>query len=189
MRAFLFAIILPLLAYALGFLAFLGQMPVAPTDPRADGIVVLTGGDARLDTAVALLEQGVGKRLLISGADVTTRKETLDHMTNGGPRFACCADIGYAAQDTHGNAEEAAEWAQAHHFKSLVVVTSRYHMPRALREFETAMPHEKFVAFPVEQDRVDLNGWWRHAKTAVLLQREYVKYLGSLAMTSLARRA
>ena len=61
-------------------------------------------------------------------------------MSDGGPRFSCCADIGYAAQDTHGNAEEAAEWARANHFTSLVIVTARYHMPRAPQEFSNVMP-------------------------------------------------
>ncbi len=187
MRAFFLVILLVVLAYAGGFLLFLAQMPTAPADPRADGIVALTGGDARLDTAVALLEHGVGRRLLISGADITTRKDTLGHLSEGGPRFACCADIGYAAEDTHGNAEEAAEWARNHNFKSLLIVTARYHMPRALREFHTAMPDEELIAYPVEQGRIYLGGWWHHTKTAVLLQREYVKYLASFAMTSLAK--
>ena len=74
--------------------------------------MALTGGDERLDTAVALLENGVGKRLLISGVAQETSKETLGKLAGGGPRFACCADIGYAAEDTHGNAAEAANWAR-----------------------------------------------------------------------------
>ena len=106
--------------------------------PKADGIVALTGGDERLDTAVALLERGVGKRLLVSGVAPETTKETVGKMSDGGPRFACCADIGYAAEDTHGNAEEAADWTREHHFASLVIVTGRYHMPRTMKEFSAA---------------------------------------------------
>ena len=51
--------------------------------------------------------------LLVSGVAQETTKETVGKMSDGGPRFACCADIGYAAEDTHGNAEEAANWARA----------------------------------------------------------------------------
>ena len=107
-------------------------------------------------------------------------------MSEGGPRFACCADIGYAAEDTHGNAEEAAQWARENHFASLVIVTGRYHMPRTMREFSAVLPDVTLIAYPVDQSRIDLNGWWRHPRTAQLLHREYVKYLASLVTTRLA---
>src|ERR1700744_37369 len=114
MRAFIMIIFLTLLAYVGGFLIFLATLPRPPVDPHADGIVALTGGGMRLDTAVALLEHGAAKRLLISGVDMQTDKENLGHMSQGGPRFSCCADIGYAAEDTHGNAAEAADWTREH---------------------------------------------------------------------------
>jgi uncharacterized SAM-binding protein YcdF (DUF218 family) len=189
MRAFLLVILLTLFAYAGGFLLFLARLPLAPADPHADGIVALTGGNARLDTAVMLLEHGAAKRLLISGVDMQTDKETLGRMADGGPRFACCADIGYAAEDTHGNAEEAAEWARQNGFRSLLIVTARYHMPRALSEFAAVMPDEKLIAYPVENGSVAVEDWWRHPNTALLLQREYAKYLASLAAAMLARHA
>jgi uncharacterized SAM-binding protein YcdF (DUF218 family) len=151
--------------------------------------VALTGGGMRLDTAVALLEHGAAKRLLISGVDMQTNKETLGHMAQGGPRFSCCADMGYAAEDTHGNAEEAADWTREYGFRSLLIVTARYHMPRALQEFAAVMPGETLIAFPVENGSVDVADWWRHPNTALLLQREYAKYLASLATTTLARHA
>ena len=47
-------------------------------------------------------------------------------------RFDCCADLGFMAADTHGNAQETADWARAHRYKSLIVVTANYHMPRSL---------------------------------------------------------
>src|ERR1700675_1627911 len=108
-RGFFLALILVALGYALSFFLFVSSMPRPPeTVPQADGIVALTGGGARLDTAEALFEHGTGKRLLISGVDQDTTKVTLKEMVHGGPRFDCCADIGYAAEDTHGNAQEAA---------------------------------------------------------------------------------
>jgi uncharacterized SAM-binding protein YcdF (DUF218 family) len=187
LRVFLGVILLLLLAYGLSFVLFVSSLPSAPaTLPKADGIVALTGGGERLDTAVALLERGVGKRLLVSGVSQETTKETVGKMADGGRRFACCADIGYAAEDTHGNAEETAEWAHDNHFARLVVVTSRYHMPRALQEFSAAMPDETLIPYPVDQSRIDLSGWWLHARTVTLLHREYVKYLASLVTTRLA---
>jgi uncharacterized SAM-binding protein YcdF (DUF218 family) len=187
LRVFLAVIFLALLAYGIGFLVFVANLPVPPAQlPQADGIVALTGGDERLDTAVALLEKGVGKRLLISGVSQTTTKEDLFKLSQGGARFWCCADLGYAAEDTHGNAQEAADWARQNHFASLVIVTGRYHMPRTLQEFSTVMPDITLIAYPVDQSHIDLGGWWRHPRTAQLLHREYAKYLASVVMTRLA---
>ena len=188
MRVFLAVIFLALLGYGLSFLLFVTNLPTAPAmPPSADGIVTLTGGDERLDTAVALLERGVGKRLLVSGVGRETTKETVGKMSEGGARFRCCADIGYAAEDTHGNAEEAAQWVRDNHFDSLVIVTGRYHMPRTMREFSAVLPDITLIAYPVDQSRIDLKGWWMHPRTAQLLHREYVKYLASLVTTRLAK--
>jgi len=189
MRIFFGIILLVLLAYVAGFLLFLARLPTAPANPHADAIVALTGGNARLDAAVTLLEHDAGQRLLISGVDMETNKETLGHLLDGGPRFACCADIGYAAEDTRGNAEEAAEWSREHGFKSLIVVTARYHIPRAMLEFAAVMPGTTLIAYPVQTGGIDVNNWWRHRDTAVLLQREYMKYLAILAVNFVNHRA
>lgn len=188
MRAFLTVIFLAVLGYGLGFVLFVSNLPSAPQMlPKADGIVALTGGGERLDAAVALFENGVGKRLLISGVSPEISKETVGKMSGAGPRFACCADIGYAAEDTHGNAEETANWARLNRFDSLVIVTSRYHMPRAMREFSAVLPDVTLIAYPVDQNGIDLGGWWQHPRTIQLLHREYMKYLASLVTTRLAR--
>ena len=188
MRGFFLAVMLFVLVYVLGFVAFVSFLPKAPARlGSADGIVVLTGGETRLDRADALLESGAGKRLLISGVDEATTKETLKRLIHGGPRFDCCADLGYAAEDTRGNAQETADWARAHDFHSLILVTGRYHMPRSLREFSAAMPNIRFTPDPIEQESIDLGGWWRHLRTVLLLHREYVKYLASFLATSMVR--
>ena len=187
MRVFLSVIVLALLAYAIGFVLFVSNLPSAPEAmPKADGIVVLTGGDERLETAVAMLERGVAQRLLVSGTALSITKETVGNISGGGARFDCCADIGYAALDTHGNAEEAANWAREYQFDSLIVVTGRHHMPRTLKEFSSLMPDITLIPYPVEQSGVSLGGWWQRPRTAQFLHREYFKYLASMVTTRLA---
>ena len=174
-------------AYAVGFVVYAARLSSAPPGVNgADGIVALTGGGARLDAAVTLFERGVGKRLLISGVHSTTTKDELKKLSHGGARFDCCADLGFAAADTHGNAAEAAAWAKAHGYRSLVLVTSNYHMPRAEAEFATEMPNVKIEPYPVDPDDIDLHHWWRDGHALRLLQVEYAKYLASLVLTTLA---
>jgi uncharacterized SAM-binding protein YcdF (DUF218 family) len=185
-RGFFLALILVAFSYLLGFVMFVSLLPATPdATPRADGLVALTGGDARLDTAAAIFERGAARRMLVSGVSQTTTRDTLKEVMHGGPRFDCCVDIGYAAEDTHGNAVEAADWTRQHSFKSLILVTARYHMPRASREFQNLMPDVALKPYPVDESGIDLSGWWHYRGTVLLLHREYVKYLASLVMTSI----
>jgi uncharacterized SAM-binding protein YcdF (DUF218 family) len=125
-RGFFTAMVLAALAYAASFVLFVSLLPMTPQSvPKADGIVVLTGGGTRLDRADDLFESGVGKRLLISGVDLATSKKTLKRLVHGGSRFDCCADVGYSAEDTRGNAQEAASWTRRHGFHRVILVTAR----------------------------------------------------------------
>lgn len=189
MRTFLRLTLIVLIfaaVYAAGFVYFVETLPEAdPWTPHADGIVTLTGGRARLDAAVQLLENHAAQRLLITGVFETTTKEELARRVHGGPRFDCCADVDYTAEDTHDNAEQAAEWASGHRYRSLIVVTTRYHMPRSLAEFSAAMPNVRLVPYPVESTSVNMDGWWAKPHMLHLLQGEYVKYVAAVVMISL----
>jgi uncharacterized SAM-binding protein YcdF (DUF218 family) len=173
-RVFAGAVVL----YLAGFVLFLATLPEPVADGsvgRADAIVALTGEDARLVPAVQLLEEGAAPRLLITGVYPGTTKSELKSLTRGGARFDCCADLGFAARDTGGNAAETARWVRAHRFRSLIVVTSSYHMPRSLVEFSAAMPQVKLIAYPVETDPAHptfLRRWER-------MQGEYAKFLAT----------
>jgi uncharacterized SAM-binding protein YcdF (DUF218 family) len=184
---FIKAVIALALIYGVAFFFWVFLLPAQPdVPPEADALVVLTGGDTRLESAVAIFEKGVGKRLLISGVSQQTSRQTLRTLAHGGARFDCCADIDYAAQDTSGNAAEAADWVRQHQFHSVAVVTARYHMPRALEEFGRALPDVTLLSYPVEETNVDLDHWWT-PRTFLILQREFVKYLASMASAGLAQ--
>jgi uncharacterized SAM-binding protein YcdF (DUF218 family) len=174
-------------AYAFGFVVFVSKIPSdMKRIDHADGVVALTGGDVRLKAADTLFESGkVGKRLLISGVHPGTTKVAIKQLVNGGPRFDCCADMGFQATNTRGNALEAGDWARDHDYHSLVVVTANYHMPRSLVEFADVMPNVKLMPYPVQQADVDPQAWWSNLHVFRVLQGEYIKYLGSLFVTSL----
>lgn len=173
------------LALALGgFLQF--ATDVADLEPtggeHAEGIVVLTGGRDRIHGAVELLKAGRGQRLLITGVHHLTRAETLRRQSEGDePLFACCVDLGFQAASTVGNAQETAAWATARRFRSLIVVTSAYHMPRSLAEFTEAMPGIVLIPYPIRHAELDLARWYLSTDTAKLLMLEYLKYTVSRA--------
>jgi uncharacterized SAM-binding protein YcdF (DUF218 family) len=164
-----------------GFVGFAdsvtGSSP--PADPRAEGIVVLTGGTARIDGALQLLAEGRAKRLLISGVNPAVTRNTLAGTvdTSSQQALACCVDLDYRARDTIGNASETRRWAGRQGFSSLIVVTSDYHMPRSMAELAEAMPGARLIAFPVHNPELQLTGWWHNAEAFGLLAREYGKYL------------
>ncbi len=148
--------------------------------PRTDAIVVVTGGSQRIGDAIGLLGAERGARLLISGVNEKTSREELVKM-NPASRdlLACCVDLDYRARNTIGNAIETRRWVRRHRFRSLLVVTSNYHMPRTLSEFAHAMPEVRFVAHPVVTDQIDTAGWWSRWSTVKVLAPEYVKYLAA----------
>ena len=176
--------------YLVGFVIFVMSLPaMTAQSTHAQGIVALTGGDERLAAAVSLLENRNGERLLISGVHPSTTKDEIKKLSHGGARFDCCADLGYEASNTRGNAREAAEWAAKHSYKSLIVVTARYHMPRSLTEFEAAMPGVKLEPYPVDPEDIDLSGWWHDARALRVLQGEYVKYIAATLRDAVDRPA
>ena len=176
-----------LLIWAAGLLAVadrVARLTPADTPVRADGIVALTGGsDLRLAAATDLLENGLGGRLLVSGVNLHARRSDLWGVTGAAkPVFDCCVDLGYAAADTIGNAREAAEWTKAMGFKSLILVTADYHMPRAMLELKGALPGAAITAYPVATAELDVRHWSQTSQGARRMILEYDKYLA--AMTS-----
>ncbi|MEK9279466.1 MULTISPECIES: YdcF family protein [unclassified Bradyrhizobium] len=167
---------------AAGFLAFLSQLRGAELAPdrKADGIVVLTGGSSRVSDAMELLAAGYGKRLLISGVHPTSTASDISRTLPESQSFMhCCVDLDRTAVSTRGNAAETRRWAQERGFKSLIVVTSNYHMPRALVEFSHAMPEMALIPFAVVGDKWREEPWWTSASTLRLLLSEYVKYIAA----------
>jgi len=166
-----------LLIVVAGFGIFLLNVPKEEVALRrnADGIVVLTGGASRIEDAVELLASGRGRRLLITGVHRLTSEREIARLKPGyGSIFACCVDLDRSALNTIGNATETRRWAHERGFKSIIVVTSNYHMPRAMAELSRQLPDIALIPFPVVAEQ--LRASWSNGPTLRLLFWEYVKY-------------
>lgn len=147
-------------------------------DNKADGIVVLTGAAARIPDAIELLATERGKRLLITGVHRATSAREIARLTPLYSKyFTCCIDLDRSALNTFGNALETRRWARDHNFNSLIVVTSNWHMPRAMAELEHQLPDVTLIPYPVISEKAKAEPWWSNADSARLLFLEYLKYL------------
>lgn len=156
----------------------------APTP--ADGIVALTGANSneRISAAIGLLAEGRGRRVLVSGVNREVSREDLRLVTGSVRRlYDCCVDLGFTANDTVGNARETADWAKAMRFSRLIVVTTDYHMPRAMLELRAVMPAPAMTlqAYAVPTPALKGRRWWRSPRALRLMVMEYSKYLAILA--------
>lgn len=169
-----------LVLLACGFLWFFLQIPTEEMqlDSKADGIVVLTGAAARIPDAIELLAAERGKRLLISGVYRNTRSTEIARLTPLYSKyFSCCIDLDRSALNTFGNAIQTRRWAREHNFNSLIIVTSNWHMPRAMNELAHQLPDVTLIPYPVISEKVKNDPWWQNGATARLLIGEYFKYL------------
>ena len=179
------ALLVLVLIWTSGLLAFAARVDRStPADdpPVADGIVALTGSqDQRIAAAIALLEQSKAKRMLISGVSREVTRAELQTLTGADkPLYDCCVDLGFTALSTLGNARETAEWARAKGYRSLILVTADYHLPRARLELHAAMPEAKIAPYPVPTPMLQGGRWWRTGESAQRMVLEYMKYLAVL---------
>ncbi|GBQ29031.1 hypothetical protein AA0472_2886 [Acetobacter estunensis NRIC 0472] len=171
-------------AVVCGFVWFVmdAQKAISPI-MKADGIVALTGGNGRVETALRLLKDGHGHLLLISGVDPHT---TLRDIAPGIPSALLDrVTLGQQATSTAGNGAETAAWARHNGLHSLIVVTAGYHMRRAMLMIHRAAPEIRLEALPVQPPAMQ-RPYTR--ATLRLLVLEYGKFLLALIGPSWAFR-
>ena len=173
-------------AWGGGLIWFFNQIPQeeATDITPADTIVVLTGGAGRLELGLQLLAQGKAPMLFISGVSKGTTVGEIARLASpaakqGLERFSPAIHLGDAAVNTIGNAEETKRWLGEQHVKNLILVTSNYHMPRSISEFNAALPDVALQAAPVISEEFRPARWWQHETSQRLVLSEYHKFLAS----------
>lgn len=134
------ALAVAVIAWALGFVVWTLLLPGPLEGSTSDAIVVPTGGAGRIDRGLDLLRRHQAKRMLVTGVGAGVRPEDLAREYHVDPRlFGCCVDLGRDAVDTRSNAGETAAWLRRQRFRSVRLVTSDWHLPRAGMELRAAV--------------------------------------------------
>lgn len=187
-RTIMAVVALAVVAWVAGLLWFGATIPTAVADraTHTDAIVVLTGGSERIETGLALLDEGLAEKLFVSGVGEQVRTgDLLPRTRTLRPELRDNITVGTAANNTPGNAVETAVWARASNVRSIRLVTAAYHMRRSLLEFHAAMPGVAIVPHAVFPPNVK-SDWWRYPGTASLIAREYTKYIATWVLQHLS---
>ena len=171
---------------AAGFFVFVAALPRSSNEQAAlrslsadasTGMVILTGGAGRrIQHGLDLFAQGYGDRVLISGTHPLVDKEDLEGL---GVRDSlhCCVDLGPRARTTIGNALEARDWARRRGYDTILLVTSDFHLPRALLELEAVAPELTVIGIAVDTRSAPSANWMRSPSAWRVLAEEYIKYI------------
>ena len=185
-RALYILLCIPML-WLCGFILFVETLPVkrAPERARTDAIIVLTGGQGRVEQGLQALAEGKAPVLFISGVG---HKVTLQEMISSHSSRDVQARIAqrrahvvldYVAVTTQSNASEAASFVAKNHIRTARLVTAYYHMPRSLAEFRAAMPGVTLLPDPVLPPNYERDGWWRDEPARRLMVSEFNKFIAA----------
>ena len=180
LRVFVIVLAAALLLAGWDFSRFVARADraVSPDPPvEAEAVASLTGAsDARIISAVQLADS-LDLPLLISGVNVDATPADIARVAKVDvDKIDCCVTLGKAAASTEGNGDEVADWARRNKVDRIIVVTSEYHMERALFELKRAMPEGHFIPHAVMTTKVRPSDWYRDTATAKTPIEEWIKY-------------
>lgn len=169
-----------LTAWVFAFVLFLWQIntyrQVVLSKP--DAIVVLTGGSNRIEEGLELMKTYGCQNLFISGVNRdVSRHDILGMIQKNTNVRECDLELGYTARNTHENAQEVISWLKKMDYKSFVLVTAHYHLPRSLLEFKAIAPELDIIpyaVYPNTENKMDSDST---KKRIWLVLKEFHKYL------------
>lgn len=165
-----------LLFVFLMYLNFAYDVGIYKEDARtADAIVVLAGGFGRVDKGVELLANGRAGYLIIAGTDKDATLKSI-FFKNDVSISTKKIILEKASRSTYENAAEAKKIIEKMGLKSIILITSYYHMKRASYVFSRMLPsHVAIRLYPVTTPNFDETAWWK-GRGPILLSLEFFKF-------------
>ena len=154
-------------------------------DIKSPNIVILTGGANRIKDGLKIIQdfknsKNINYKILVSGTGMGFTKSSLKKKL--GPNFnsqliQCCIDLDGVSKNTLTNASETFKWASKNDIKEFILITSNYHMPRAILEFKNVMPNLKIYTYAITPKNHDIENWLSSYQTFSLVFTEYCKFI------------
>ena len=152
---------------------------------ESPNIVILTGGANRIKDGLKIIEdfknsKNINYKILVSGTGMGFTKSSLKKKL--GPNFnsqliQCCIDLDGVSKNTLTNASETFKWTSKNDIKEFILITSNYHMPRAILEFKNIMPNLKIYTYAITPKKHDIENWLSSYQTFSLVFTEYCKFI------------
>lgn len=142
---------------------------------KADAIVVLAGGRGRVEEGVKLYREHQARYLFLIGVDPSVRKSDLFRERRGeGESDGVLLEK--VSRNTLENALYARDMLLKKEVRSILLITSRYHMKRSVLIFRNTLPKD-IAIYPYPVDSKNLKEeWWSHGGSFRLLFSEFYKY-------------
>ena len=154
-------------------------------DIKSPNIVILTGGANRIKDGLKIIQdfknsKNINYKILVSGTGMGFTKSSLKKKL--GPNFnsqliQCCIDLDGVSKNTLTNASETFKWANKNDIKEFILITSNYHMPRAILEFKNVMPNLKIYTYAITPKKHNIKNWLSSYQTFSLVFTEYCKFI------------
>jgi uncharacterized SAM-binding protein YcdF (DUF218 family) len=142
---------------------------------KADAIVVLAGGKGRVDEGIRLFRESRAEYLLFIGVDPSVRKSDLYRPRLSDPSSEKVI-LEKVSRNTLENAILGRDVILKNNIRSIILITSRYHLKRSSILFRNSLP-KNIVIYPYPVDTNNLKEvWWNHGGSFDLLFREFYKY-------------
>ena len=152
---------------------------------ESPNIVILTGGANRIKDGLKIIENFkiskiINYKILVSGTGMGFTKSSLKKKLR--PNFnshliQCCIDLDGVSKNTLTNASETFKWTTKNDIKEFILITSNYHMPRAILEFKNVMPNLKIYTYAITPKKHDIKNWLSSYQTFSLVFTEYCKFI------------
>lgn len=140
-----------------------------------DAVVVLAGGKGRIEEGVRLYREGKGTSLFLIGVDPSVKKTDL-YKEGEGVRSSNQVYLEKVSRNTLENAIFARELVSRHNVRSMLLITSRYHMKRSLLIFRNMLPRDIAIYPHPVASKNSIDAWWSHGGSLRLLFSEFYKY-------------
>lgn len=161
-----------LVAFLAGFLVFVDNLPKEKNTPvlnnvSFDGIIAYTGGQYRLGTTALIIKDGFKGPVLVTGAYPDVDIKNIFNKLGLEPEQMNQINVDYSAISTAGNVQQTINWAKSNNLRTVLIITSYYHLPRTELLLSKQEDSVEFIYYPVFSNNASFK----------LLFAEYVKFL------------